>query len=146
MVNLDVTFELKNNLSELDTLEEKLDEFCSQLGLTNKCLCEINLALEELFTNIISYGYNDEAEHWIKFSLSFKGGIIRMEIEDDGIPFNPIEAKEPDIRCALEERKIGGLGIHLTKKIMDEMIHRRSGDKNVLILKKELPDNPPKDA
>ena len=146
MVNTQITFELKNRFSELDALEEKLDQFCSQLGLTNKCLCEINLALEELFTNIISYGYDDEAEHWVKFTLSYQNGTIRMEIEDDGIPFNPIQAKEPDIKCALEERKIGGLGIHLTKKIIDEMVHRRNGDKNVLILKKELPGNPPQDA
>ena len=146
MVNTKITFELKNRFSELDTLEEKLDQFCNQLGLTNKCLCEINLALEELFTNIISYGYDDEAEHWVKFTLSYQNGTIRMEIEDDGIPFNPIEAKEPDTKCALEERKIGGLGIHLTKTIMDKMVHRRSGDKNVLILKKELTGNPPEDG
>ena len=146
MVNTKITFELKNRFSELDTLEEKLDQFCNQLGLTNKCLCEINLALEELFTNIISYGYDDEAEHWVKFTLSYQNGTIRMEIEDDGIPFNPIQAKEPDIKCALEERKIGGLGIHLTKTIMDKMVHRRSGDKNVLILKKELTGNPPEDG
>jgi serine/threonine-protein kinase RsbW len=146
MVNTQITFELKNRFSELDTLGEKLDQFCSQLGLTNKCLCEINLALEELFTNIISYGYDDEAEHWVKFTLSYQNGTIRMEVEDDGIPFNPIEAEEPDIKCPLEERKIGGLGIHLMKKIMDEIIHRRNGDKNVLILKKEFTGNPSKDA
>ena len=146
MVNTKIAFKLKNRFSELDTLEEKLDQFCNRLGLTNKCLCEINLALEELFTNIISYGYDDEAEHWVKFTLSYQNGTIRMEVEDDGIPFNPIEADEPDIKCPLEERKIGGLGIHLMKKIMDEIIHRRRGDKNVLILKKELPGNPPQDA
>ena len=87
MVNTQITFELKNCFSELDTLGEKLDQFCCQLGLTNRCLCEINLALEELFTNIISYGYDDEAEHWVKFTLSYQNGTIRMEVEDDGIPF-----------------------------------------------------------
>ena len=83
MVNTQITFELKNRFSELDNLGEKLDQFCSQLGLTNKCLCEINLALEELFTNIISYGYDDEAEHWVKFTLSYQNGTIRMEGEDE---------------------------------------------------------------
>jgi serine/threonine-protein kinase RsbW len=146
MVNTQISFELKNNLSELDTLEEKLNQFCSRIGLVNRCLCEINLVLEELFTNTISYGYDDEAEHWITFKLSYQNGTIRVEIEDDGAPFNPIEAKEPDIECALEERRIGGLGIHLTKKIMDEMVHRRIGDKNILILKKELTDSPLKDT
>jgi anti-sigma regulatory factor (Ser/Thr protein kinase) len=133
-----ISFKLKNDLSELDILEEKLDQFCEQLGLTNRCLCEINLALEELFTNIISYGYSDDDEHWVRFTLSYRKGNIIMEIEDDGMPFNPLDAKEPDIKCPIEGRKIGGLGIHLTKKIMDEMTHHRRADKNVLIMKKAL--------
>lgn len=133
-----MSFELKNNLSELDTLEEKLDQLCDRLGLTNKCLCEINLALEELFTNIVSYGYDDAEEHWVRFTISYENGTITLKIEDDGRPFNPIEAREPDTKCPLENRKIGGLGIHLTKNIMDEMVHRRKGDKNILILKKSL--------
>ena len=145
MADTRISFNLKNNLTELDTLEEKLDQFCDRLGLTNKCLCEINLALEELFTNIISYGYSDDDEHWIRFMLSYQNGTITIEIEDDGKPFNPIEAKEPDIKCSIEDRKIGGLGIHLTKKIMDEMIHHRRADKNVLILKKGLTDKSAKD-
>ena len=138
MADTRISFELKNDLSELDTLEEKVDQFCDRLGLTNKRICEINLALEELFTNIVSYGYSDTEEHRIRFTLSYHNSTITMKIEDDGMPFNPIEAIEPDIQCPLEDRKIGGLGIHLTKKIMDEMTHRRSGDKNVLILKKTL--------
>ena len=146
MADARLSFRLKNNLSELDTLEEKLDQFCDRLGLTNKCLCEINLALEELFTNIISYGYSDDDEHRIRFTLSYQNGTIIMEIEDDGMPFNPIDAKEPDIKCPIEDRKIGGLGIHLTKKIMDEMTHRRRADKNVLILKKALTNKLSKDT
>jgi len=141
-----LSFELKNNLSELDTLEEKLDQFCAQLGLTNKCLCEINLALEELFTNIISYGYSDDDEHWVRFTLSYQNGTITMRIEDDGMPFNPIDVKEPDIQCPIEDRKIGGLGIHLIKKIMDEMIHRRRANKNILVLKKALTNKWTKDS
>ena len=87
MVESKTSFQLKNNLSELDTLEEKLDQFTKQLGLTKKCFCEINLVLEEIFTNIISYGYSDDDEHWITFNLTHDGGTIIMQIEDDGVPF-----------------------------------------------------------
>ena len=146
MADTRLSFKLKNNLSELDTLEERLDQFCDQLGLTSKCLCEINLALEELFTNIISYGYSDDDDHWVRFTLCYQNGTITMEIEDDGMPFNPIDAEEPDIKCPIEDRKIGGLGIHLTKKIMDEMIHCRKADKNILILKKALTNKLTKDS
>ena len=136
-----ISFQLKNNLSELEMLEEKLDQFSKQLGLTKKCFCEINLVLEELFTNIISYGYTDEAEHWVMFTLSHDNGTIIMQIEDDGIPFNPTDKAEPDLECALEERKIGGLGIHLIKKMMDDVIHQRCEGKNIMTLKKQISCN-----
>ena len=133
-----LSFELSNDLSELDTLEEKLDEFCQKLGVTTKCFCEINLALEELFTNIISYGFSDKADHCIKFTLSYIGKTVTMRIEDDGEPFNPMEESSPDIKCPLEQRKIGGLGIHLIKNVMDDVIYKRQKDKNLLILKKRI--------
>jgi anti-sigma regulatory factor (Ser/Thr protein kinase) len=138
MVKSKTSFQLKNSLSELEALEEKLNRFSKQLGLTNRCFCEINLVLEELFSNIISYGYTDDAEHWIRFTLSHDDGTITMQIEDDGIAFNPLGKEEPDLECALEQRKIGGLGIHLMKKMMDDIIHQRCGDKNILTLKKHI--------
>jgi len=141
MVVAAIQFRLRNQLSEIKRLEEKVDGFCSGLGLTKKCFCEINLVLEELFTNIVSYGYRDDAEHWVQFALAYENETITLRIEDDGMPFNPVEAREPDVSCALEERRIGGLGIHLIKKIMDDIIYRRCGDKNILTLKKVLPAN-----
>lgn len=133
-----ISFELKNNLSELEILEEKLNQFSEQLELTQKCCCEINLALEELFTNIISYGYTDNAEHLIHVTMSYENGMIIMRIEDDGSLFNPAESEEPDLECCLEERKVGGLGIHLIKKLMDDVVHQRCGNKNILTLKKQM--------
>ena len=141
MVESKISFQLKNNLSELEMLEEKLDQFSKQLGLTKKCFCEINLVLEELFTNIISYGYTDDTEHWITVTLSHDKGTIIMRIEDDGVPFNPADKTDPDLECALEERKIGGLGIHLIKKIMDDMVHQRCEGKNIMTLKKQISCN-----
>ena len=133
-----LSFELHNDLSELDTLEEKLDEFCQKLQVTTKCFCEINLALEELFTNIISYGFSDDAEHRIKFTISHDDKTVTMRIEDDGEPFNPMEEAAPDIKCPIEDRKIGGLGIHLIKNVMDDVTYKRQNDKNLLVLKKKI--------
>ena len=138
MVESKTSFQLKNNLSELDTLEERLDQFTQTLGLTKKCFCEINLVLEEIFTNIISYGYSDDDEHWVSFTLSHDGETMILQIEDDGVPFNPLFKKDPDLECALEERQIGGLGIHLIKKMMDDVIHQRCENKNILTLKKRI--------
>ena len=133
-----VSLELKNSLSELGTLGSSLEEFGEALGLSSKILFEISLSLEELFSNIVSYGYTDDAVHWIKLTISHEDEILIIRLEDDGIPFNPLTAEEPDCECPIEERKIGNLGIHLTKKFMDDMIYERKGNRNILTVKKKI--------
>ena len=132
------TFKLKSNLSELDRLCEHLDKFGQSAGLSKKCIFEINLALDELFTNIISYGFPDDGEHVIEVSITPQNETLCMCIEDDGVPFNPVEAKKPDLECTLEDCKIGGLGIHLIRNLMDSVCYERCGEKNKLTLKKNI--------
>jgi len=133
-----VSLELRNSLSEIDTLCRKLQQFGQSLGLSNKALFQICLAVEEIVSNTISYGYTDDAVHWIKIGISHNQGMLIIRLEDDGIPFDPLLAEEPDCECPVEERKVGNLGIHLCKKVMDEMIYERCGNKNVLTLKKDI--------
>ena len=132
------SFELKSDLSELDSLCENLETFGEKFGFSKKLIFEINLALDELFTNIISYGFNDGKEHIVKVTLIPQIDELCLCIEDDGKPFNPIEFDTPDVSCSVEECKIGGLGIHIMKKLMDEVCYERCGDKNVLNLKKKV--------
>jgi serine/threonine-protein kinase RsbW len=133
-----VSLKLRNSLSELDTLGRKLQQFGEELGLSAKAAFQVCLALEEIVGNIVSHGYTDDAVHWINIAISHQQGILTIRLEDDGIPFNPLWAREPDCECPVEERKVGNLGIHLCKKVMDEMNYERCGDKNILILKKDL--------
>ena len=132
------SFELKSSLSELDNLCLKLETFGAKMGLSKKLIFEINLALDELFTNIISYGFNDEEEHKIKVTITPQKEEICLCIEDDGVPFNPIDFETPDVACSVDDCKIGGLGIHIMRKLMDDICYERCGDKNVLTLKKNL--------
>jgi serine/threonine-protein kinase RsbW len=132
------SFELKSDLSELDKLCENLEAFGQKFGFSKKLIFEINLALDELFTNIISYGFRDDKEHIIKVTLTPENDQLFLCIEDDGQPFNPIEFETPDVACSVEECKIGGLGIHIMKKLMDEVCYERCDDKNVLNLKKKI--------
>jgi serine/threonine-protein kinase RsbW len=132
------SFELKSSLDELDNLCLNLETLGEKIGLSKKLIFEINLALDELFTNIISYGFSDEDEHTIKVTITPQKGKICLSIEDDGIPFNPIEFETPDVACSVENCKIGGLGIHIMRKLMDDICYQRCGDKNVLTLKKNL--------
>src|SRR5262245_2533817 len=128
---------LHNKLSELDRFNQALTEFGRQHRLPDKVMHDLNLALEEILTNIISYGYIDSREHEIRVSLSALPGEVRAEVEDDGQPFNPLEAPEPDITKPLEERTIGGLGIHLVRKLMDALEYKRRADRNILTIRKE---------
>lgn len=133
-----VSFKLKSKLSELDALCQNLEKFGETRGLSQKCIFEANLALDELFTNIISYGFDDNNEHIINISISLQNDELVFKIEDDGIPFNPTKVETPDLECTIEECRIGGLGIHLAKNLMDEVCYQRCNDKNILTLKKNI--------
>ena len=137
MAKNEISFKLKNKLSE------RLEGFGESIGLSPKFIFETNLALDELFTNIISYGYNDKKVHHINVTISLQDNELLFSIEDDGIPFNPTEVEEPDLGCTIEECKIGCLGIHLARNLMDEVCYQRCKDKNILTLRKHLQDSQP---
>jgi serine/threonine-protein kinase RsbW len=136
MTKSDYCFELKSELSELKTLCRHLEDCGNVLELPQKCLFEINLGLDELFTNIISYGFEDELEHQIKFTLAKDRETLVVQVEDDGRPFNPLDVAGPEVSQDLDSINIGGLGIHLVKKMMDNINYQRIEGKNKLILKK----------
>ncbi len=138
MKKKEYSFELKSCLSELDALCENLEKYGRQIGLSKKMIFELNLCLDELFTNIISYGFKDGQEHCVRVTLTPEKGAICLCIEDDGIAFDPTQFEQPDVSCSVAQCKIGGLGIHIIKKLMDEICYERCGDKNVLRLKKKL--------
>jgi serine/threonine-protein kinase RsbW len=134
-------FELQNALSELDTLCRNLETFGNALGLPKKSVFQINLALDELFTNIVSYGFTDEKTHRIKFTLSAENGVIIIRIEDSGIPFDTVSPDTSQVQPPVEDCKVGGLGLHLVKKMMDEVVYERCANKNVTTMKKKyLPE------
>ena len=138
-----VSFKLKSKLSELDKLCQHLERFGESIGLSPKCIFEANLALDELFTNIISYGFKDKKEHTINITISHKNNTLEFKLEDDGVPFNPTAVETPDLECTIEECKIGGLGIHLARNLMDEVCYQRCKKKNVLTLKKTIKEDEP---
>ena len=129
---------LKNTLSELETLRCELAQFGKTTHLSKATLQHLNLVLDELFTNIVSYGEQEDGTCQIRIFVSQDEKRLTLEIEDCGIPFNPVEAETPDLETSLEERTIGGMGIHIVKTLMDEVRYERKGDKNLLTLTKQL--------
>jgi serine/threonine-protein kinase RsbW len=131
------TLNLKNDLSELDRLHPFLEEIGQKTGVSKKCILETNLTLEEVFSNIVSYGFADHADHLIKITVTIAKDSFKIRVEDDGKPFNLLKAKQPDLPDNVEDCKPGGLGIHLIRHLMDEIRYRRQQNRNVLTMTKK---------
>ena len=99
---------------------------------------EVNLAVDELLTNTISYGYDDDGEHRIEFVLRREGGALMIEIADDGRAFDPLQVPTPDMGASRQDRAAGGLGIYLVRKPMDGVTYRRQDGRNVVMLTKHV--------
>lgn len=129
-------FELKNDLSELKNLNRHLNHWGRDTGLQADSILRINICLDELFTNIVSYGFKDDLEHIVKFTVHADNQILIINIEDDGIPFNPLEKIDPDFPANVESANIGGLGILIIRKLIDNIAYERTQGKNKLTMKK----------
>lgn len=140
MAKQEYKFELKNNISELNTLNRHLNTLGSGIGLQTDSILRINICLDELFTNIVSYGFEDELEHVIQFTVQAEDNLLVIHIEDDGIAFNPLEKIDPEFPANVESAKIGGLGILIIRKLIDNISYERKQGKNRLTMKKIIED------
>jgi phosphoserine phosphatase RsbU/P len=136
--NGELQFTLKNRVAEIARLGERLGEFAAVHQLTPSVLYDLNVALEEAVTNIISHGYSDHREHEILVRIRVESGAVIVELKDDAPAFNPLTAPDPDVTAPLDERTAGGLGIHLMRKLMDDIEYQRLEDGNLLIMKKNI--------
>ena len=131
---------LTNDLQELAVVAGEVDAFCARHGIAPAIAYAVNLSLDELLTNTISYGYEDDDQHDIDIALRLEDGVIVVEISDDGIPFEPASAPAPDTDAPLQDRPIGGLGIFLVGRMMDSFEHRYSDGRNIVTLTKRAQD------
>ena len=98
----------------------------------------LNLALDEVVTNIISYAYDDAADHHVMVRVALDRDVVSVRVEDDGRAFNPLDAPPPDLRLGADERPIGGLGATIVRSVMDALEYHRENDRNVLTMTKRL--------
>lgn len=130
---------ISNNLTEISTVVESIDILAEKWNLSEKLKFNLNLVIEELITNTISYGYKDEDAHEISINFYLENKLLKLIITDDAIEFNPLNQDSPDdLDKPLAEKQIGGLGIHLVKNLMDKLEYKRDGDKNILTLTKTI--------
>lgn len=133
-----ITFSLQNSLAELDRLSEMLEMIGERWKLPAKITLQINLALDELFTNVVSYGLEDETNQKINFTLVHQGDAISIVVSDKGRQFDPTQAVDPDLELPLDEQQIGGLGIFLMRQYTDKIDYKREKGQNIITLTKTI--------
>ena len=139
----DAELSLCNRLDEFPRLVTWIEEHGSVLDLPLSLISSLNLALEEWVVNVIQYGFEDDLEHRIALRLWLDASEVRVVIEDDGRPFDPTAQAEADTSLPVEDRPIGGLGIHFIRRTMDRFIYRRENGRNKVTLVKVIDPKPP---
>lgn len=126
---------LQNNTDELQRLNELVAQFGSENSFTVQEEYAVFLCLEELSTNIINYAWPNGGDHSFDIRLTVDEAFIKLEFQDDGIPFDPTKVAAHDTTKPAHERQIGGLGIHLVRQQSSSLWYERLDEKNILIVK-----------
>jgi serine/threonine-protein kinase RsbW len=129
-----VSLELRNDRGELSRVAQWVEQLATELGLVASVAYRVDLCLAELVTNVVDYGYDDDAEHAVVLRARRIGRTVVVDLEDDGRPFNPLEAPPPPEPTSLEDAPIGGLGLQLVRANVDGCRYRREDGKNVLTM------------
>ncbi|MDB4539244.1 SpoIIE family protein phosphatase [Saprospiraceae bacterium] len=128
------SIQIKNEIKELNKVIDFFESFASENHMAFAITQKFNIVLDEILSNVISYGYEDDKSHKIDVEFKIENFKLVITIVDEGIPFNPFRNDPPDTMLSLDERNIGGLGIHLIKNLSDEYNYQRQADKNIITL------------
>lgn len=123
---------VRNESSAVGRANGSLERFLKSSSVDPEAAFPVLLALEEVVTNIIKYGYDDDGEHEILMEARVLPGEIVLEVTDDGREFDPLRAPPPDLEGPIEDRPIGGLGVHLLRNLAQRLAYQRVRGKNVL--------------
>jgi anti-sigma regulatory factor (Ser/Thr protein kinase) len=130
---------IANRWEEMPDIVAMVERFGAEHACPGHVINDVNVVLDEVLSNIISYGYEDGEQSDILVRLDYRPGEVLVEVEDAGKPFDPLKAPPPDLGVPLEARQVGGLGIHFMKSLMDDVAYARVDGKNRLRLRKKLP-------
>ena len=129
------TLHIEADNKKLDDVIAFLESYLERIGCPINLQMQLSLAVEEIFVNIANYAYAP-GSGFADIKLSCEGDKLSIVFEDSGVPYNPLQKADPNIKLSAEERQIGGLGIFMTKKITDDIVYRHEGGKNILKLVK----------
>lgn len=130
-----LTLTAANRSEELDRIAAEIGHFAEEHDLPMRSAMHLDLSVEEIVSNVIKYGFDDGDVHEdaIDIALTLDGDRLNIRIADHGRPFNPLaDAPEPDIDADVDDRPIGGLGVHIVKTVMADLRYTRRDDRNIL--------------
>ena len=136
MISIDTT--IIGTKSEIHRVFRIVDELASDYCLSADVVADMNVALDEVLTNIITHGYSDSGSHEIRIRFSLDQCNLTVEVEDDGKPFNPLTAPPPDLKGSAKARRDGGVGIHFIKNLMNDIAYSFVDNRNRLVITKNL--------
>ena len=122
------TFTFEANFHNLDEIRDFVGESARQAGFSEKEIYSIQLAADEASTNIIEHAYAGIENGKIEIGCSITGGELKIVMRDNGKSFDPSSVPEPNVKAELSERKIGGLGMYLMRKLMDDVVYESFPD------------------
>ena len=131
--------ELGRDLSEIDRANDAFEDFALTHQVPQAVARQFKMVFDELLNNTITRGFQDDEEHVIRVTIHRSQDRLTATIADDGAPFNPLKYGTPMVEASIEEREVGGLGIHLVRNIMDEVRYHRGVDENIVTVVKHLP-------
>lgn len=134
----DIEIRMLNRQEDMPRAVSTISRFAAENGLAPAMLHDLNVVIDEALNNIISYGYDTAAEGEITIRLERRQDEIVVQIEDRGRTFDPLQAASPDLDATLQTRKVGGLGVHFMRSLMDNVSYKRVGGKNRLVFAKKI--------
>ena len=133
---------IENQPGEVARANAAFSELAAAHAVPASVRRSLNVALDELLHNTIAHGFAGRKGGAVTIVVELGTDRLTVTLADDGQPFNPLVAPSPDTTSSVEERPIGGLGIHLVRQLMDEVRYQRRADRNVVTLVKRLTGSP----
>jgi serine/threonine-protein kinase RsbW/sigma-B regulation protein RsbU (phosphoserine phosphatase) len=136
----DVSTVSRTFAAEQDRIAEIRDFIDEILGsrVSGEFLTMFKLMADEILANVSMYAYGDKTDKWLEIRIRVHDGTVFVSFVDEGEPFDPMSAPEPDTELSVEEREFGGLGIYIVKNLADETSYSREGGLNILTIKKKI--------
>lgn len=124
-------------VENIEVVTDFVNQQLEELACPMKAQMQINIAIDELFSNIVHYSYNPEiGQATVRVEVMENPLAVSITFIDNGVPYDPLSKEDPDLTLSAEERQIGGLGIYMVKKSMDEITYEYKDGQNILSIKK----------